>query len=446
MRNLRPSKLQLRVVNAVFIVLFLLAVALLQWFGENYHLRFDWSSAARNSLSPASVAALKSLDKPVTVTAYASERPNLRKGIRELFERYQKHKSDITLAFINPDSDPESARRAGVRFDGEVVMQYGAAKENLDRLDEETITNALVRLGHHGERWLVFIGGHGERSPDTNANFDLSLWAKQLRKRGFTTRVLNLAETPQIPQNTAALVIAGPRVGLLPGEVKFIEKYLADGGNLLWLGDPQPLYGLEPIAEMLGVEFLPGVVVDPASEQITGNATAIVVTNYANHPTVRNFGNVTLFPSAAAIAMHTPKGWKGVPLLTTRAEAWSETGALGGTAQLDKNKDIAGPLDIAVALTREHDNTQQRVVVIGDGDFLSNRFLSNGINLDLGLSIVNWVTRDDAYVNIPVRINSDRTLQLTTAARAIIGGGLLFLLPLLLIASGTFVWLRRRRL
>lgn len=445
MRNLRPSKLQLRLVNAVFVALFLVALVLLQWLGESYHLRFDWTSAGQNSLSPASVAALKSLDKPVTVTAYASERPNLRKGIRELFERYQKHKLDITLAFINPDSDPESARRAGVRFDGEVVMQYGAAKENLDRLDEESITNALVRLGHPGERWLVFLSGHGERSPDTDANFDLSLWAKQLRKRGFATRVLNLAEHPQIPQNTAALVIAGPRVGLLPGEVKFIEKYLADGGNLLWLGDPQPLYGLEPIAETLGIEFLPGVVVDPASEQITGNASAIVVTSYANHPTVRNFRNVTLFPSAAAIAMHTPAGWKGVPLLSTRPEAWTETGALGGAAQLDKNKDIAGPLDIAVALTRDHNNMQQRVVVIGDGDFLSNRFLSNGINLDLGLSIVNWVTRDDAYVNIPVRISSDRTLQLTTASRVVIGGGLLFLLPLLLVASGTSVWLRRRR-
>ena len=70
---------------------------------------------------------------------------------------------------------------------------------------------------------------------------------------------------------------------------------MADGGNLLWLGDPQPLYGLGPVAEMLGVEFLPGVVVDPASEQITGNASAIVVTSYANHPTVRNFRNVTLF-------------------------------------------------------------------------------------------------------------------------------------------------------
>ena len=446
MRNLRPSKLQLRAVNAVFIVLFLLALVLLQWLSENYHWRFDWTSAARNSLSPASVAALKSLDKPVTVTAYASEQPNLRKAIRELFERYQKHKADLALSFVNPDSDPESARRAGVRFDGEVVVQYGEAKENLDRLDEESITNALVRLGHHGERWLVFIGGHGERSPDTNANFDLSLWAEQLRKRGFATRVLNLAETPEIPENTAALVIAGPRVSLLPGEVRFIEKYLAGGGNLLWLGDPQPLYGLAPIAEMLGVEFLPGVVVDPASEQITGNASAIVVTHYSNHPAVRSFHNVTLFPSAAAIVLHTPAGWKGVPLLTTRAEAWSETGALGGSVQLDKNKDIAGPLDIAVALTRDHGKKEQRVVVIGDGDFLSNRFLANGINLDLGLSIVNWVTRDDAYINIPVSIGKDRKLQLTTASRAIVGGGLLFLLPLLLITGGVSVWLRRRRL
>ena len=106
MRNLRPSKLQLRAVNTVFIVLFLLTLVLLQWLSENYHWRFDWTSAARNSLSPASVAALKSLDKPVTVTAYASEQPILRKAIRELFERYQKHKSDLALSFVNPDTDP----------------------------------------------------------------------------------------------------------------------------------------------------------------------------------------------------------------------------------------------------------------------------------------------------------------------------------------------------
>nr|NIO42444.1 ABC transporter [Burkholderiales bacterium] len=292
----------------------------------------------------------------------------------------------------------------------------------------------------------VFLGGHGERSPDGRANFDLAGWAKELRKRGFQTRVLALAEHPQIPQNTAALVIAGPRVALLPGEVSAIQQYIDDGGNLLWLADPGPSHGLEPIAEMLGVEFEPGVVVDPASEVVTGNATAIVATQYSTHPIVKNFRNITLFPSAVGIRMNAPAGWRGAVLFDTRSSAWAETGPLGGRIQLDKGEDIAGPLSLAVALTRERENTEQRVLILGDGDFLSNAYLGNGVNLELGMSIANWISLDDAYVNIPIRTNPDRSLQLTQTTRVLVAGGFLFFLPLLLIASGSFVWLRRRRL
>ncbi|MFQ5934916.1 MAG: DUF4350 domain-containing protein, partial [Acidiferrobacterales bacterium] len=268
--------------------------------------------------------------------------------------------------------------------------------------------------------------------------------ALAIQGRG-TQPALNLAEHPQIPQNTAALVIAGPRFDLLPGEIKAIEDYLAAGGNLLWLGDPGPLYGLEPVAETLGIEFQPGVIVDPASEVITGNATAIVVTRYSRHPTVLNFRNVTLFPSAAGIALKLPEGWQAKVLFGARPEAWSETGALGGRIALDRDTDVAGPLDLAIALTRHHGENEQRVVIIGDGDFLSNRFLGNGINLELGMSIANWLAQDDAYVNIPVRVGADRTLELTPTTRVVIAGGLLFLMPLLLVGSGLLIWLRRRR-
>ncbi|MCZ6577022.1 MAG: ABC transporter, partial [Gammaproteobacteria bacterium] len=89
---------------------------------------------------------------------------------------------------------------------------------------------------------------------------------------------------------------------------------------------------------------------------------------------------------------------------------------------------------------------EQRVIVVGDGDFLSNTFLGNGVNLELGMSVANWVSQDDDYVNIPVRVNPDRSIALTDTSRVFIGAGFLFVLPLLLAASGTLIWLRRRRL
>ena len=328
-------------------------------------------------MSEASQAAVKGLTEPLTVTAYASQRGQLRRVIGELIQRYQKYKPDIRLTYVDPDAAPEQTRSAGIQHDGELVLEYAGARENLPptQLNEETLTNALTRLGHRGERWVVFLAGHGERSPERQANFDLSLWAAQLRQRGFKLRTLALGEHPQIPQNTTTLVIAGPRLRLLPGEVKEIENYLERGGNLLWLADPGSLHGLDPVAETLGLEFLPGIIVDPASRTLTGNAAALVVATYGTHPIVRNFSSVTLFPRAGGIQVDKPEGWETAVVLDTREQAWAETGALTDKPRFDKGRDIRGPLNLAVAFTRTVNDRAQRVVVVGNGEFLSNTFL-----------------------------------------------------------------------
>lgn len=441
------KKWELRAINASFVLLFLIATGLLQWLSREFPLQFDLTANSRHSLSEASQAAAKGLTAPLGVTAYASQRGQQRRTIGEFIARYQKYKADIRLEFIDPDTAPEQARAAGIQYDGELVLEYGGTRENLGpaQLNEEFFTNALTRLGHRGERWLVFLAGHGERSPDRQANFDLSLWATQLRARGFKVRALALAEHPQIPQNTATLVIAGPRVRLLPGEVQEIKNYLERGGNLLWLADPGPQHGLEPVAETLGVEFLPGVIVDPGSQALTGNPAALVMANYGTHPIVRNFSSITLFPRAGGIALNTPADWKAAVVIDTREQAWSETGALGGKLGFDKGRDIRGPLNLAVALTRGLNSRQQRVAVIGNGEFLSNTFLGNGGNLELGMSLANWLSHDDAYVSIPVQTARDRGLTLSRAAQAGIAGVFLILLPLAFVASGAVIWLRRRR-
>ncbi|HSW52472.1 MAG TPA: DUF4350 domain-containing protein [Sulfuricaulis sp.] len=454
---------QLRLMNLSFVLLFLLAVGLLQWLAQEYHLQFDWTRMHRHSLAPASVTVAERLKEPLRITAFASQRGETRRFIREMVGRYQKHKPDITLEFVDPDTAPERVRGAGVQFDGELVFEYGDARENLPpaQFNELNFTSALTRLGHRGERWVVFLSGHGERSPDKQANFDLSTWAGQLRQRGFQTRTLSLGEHPRIPDNTTVLVIAGPRTRLLAGEVREIRNYLDRGGNLLWLHDPGLLLGLEPLAESLGIEFHPGVIVDPASEDITGNAAAIVVTKYGSHPVVRGFGDNTVFPQAAGISLNTPEGWQGSVLMDTRPASWSETGALDGPIMFDKGRDIRGPLNLAVALTRasdkfpgaeaakpresEDNRREQRVVVVGDGDFLANSFIPNGGNLQLGMSIVNWLSRDDAFVNIPVKTARDRSLDLSRGGQLAIVAVFLALLPVSLVGSGVWIWLRRRK-
>jgi len=492
------SRRQLRLENLAFVLLFLAAVGLLAWLSTRYTFQADWTAAQRNSLSKASSELLAKLDGPVAITAYArTAPPQLRKAITDLVARYQRRKPDISLQFVNPDLDPQRVRDLNITVDGEMVITYRGRSEHLQDRSESGLTNALQRVARGAERRVLFLQGHGERKPHDNASFELGAWVKELEAKGVSVGEINLAETPRIPTDTAVLVIASPQGSLLPGEMAALQAYLARGGGLLWLADPDRLRGFAPLAEALGIVFNPGFVVDPNVSQAgmmlfgTDDPRVALVATYPSHAITRGFTMNTLFPIAGSMTWHAQDHWEVEPILKTLSNTWSETGEARGQVTYDEGVDVKGPLTIGVALTRalphdvvsekgapdsEHtapqqnadrvsadsdsdpDNGQdakrdsgqaaptiQRAVVIADGDFLSNGFLGLGGNLQLGVNIINWLSADDEFVTIPARTVPDATLQLSPTASVLIVAGFLIVMPVLLLGAGVTVWYRRRR-
>ncbi|KAA3626996.1 MAG: ABC transporter [Proteobacteria bacterium] len=454
MQTGRSTRLKLRLESYLFIALLLAAVGLLGWLSTRHGFESDWTASGRNSLSDASRQLLTSLDQPLRITAFARPDEMLRGRIEDLINRYRRVKSDLQLEMVNPDTAPQRVRELDVTVDGTLLVEYQGRSEKVLDLNEQALTNALQRLARSGERWVVFLQGHGERRPDGNANHDLGHFARELERKGITVQSLNLGTTPAIPLNTTVLVIAGPQTDLLPGEVTLMRGYLENGGNLLWLADPEPLHGLEPLAQQLGIGFVPGVIVD-ATARLFGiqSPDIALVPQYPDHGITRDFQLMTLFPRAAALSVDAPEGWEAAAFLNTAPSTWAETGALEGEIRRDAGEQ-AGPLTVGIALNRAVDNTdpatadaarEQRVVVIGDGDFLANAYLGNAGNLDLGMAILNWLNHDDALIAIPAKTSPDVDFALGRVASAAIGFGFLLLLPLLLIGSGVVIWLRRRR-
>ena len=453
----RRSRILLRLQSLVFTVLFVGVIGLLAWLSTQYVYQADWTVGGRNTISEDTRQLLGTLDEGIEVVAFAREDELLRKQIQSQIGTYQRFKSDITLEFVNPDTSPERVREQGVTIDGELVITYQGRSENLTSLSESSITNALLRLSRQGERWIVFLSGHAESDPHGEANFDLGLFGKELERGGFNVQQINLAENV-IPSNTNLLVIASPRVSLLPGEVEQIREWIDQGGNLLWFAEPGEQRGLTPLAEHLDIEFLPGTIVDATSQMFgVSNPSIIVVSGYPNQAITREMTAVTVFPEAAAIDIADSELWETTPLLSTLNRSWTESGELAGEIQFDADSDErAGPLDLGVALTRSlpagdggetdgEDSREQRIVVIGDGDFLSNTYLGNAGNLDLGLNIVNWLSHDEDYIDIRIKSAPDTSLELGRIAQGVIGLGFLIGLPLLLLLTGAIIWLRRRR-
>ncbi|HEC18647.1 MAG TPA: ABC transporter [Gammaproteobacteria bacterium] len=451
------TRRHVRLQNMLFSLLFLAVMGVLAYLGTRYSFTADWTANGRNTLSSASSALLEQMPGPITITSYATEDQGVRQAVRELVDRYRRHKADLTLRFVNPDLEPETVRALGIRVNGELRVEYQGRGENLQNLSEQGLTNLLQRLARSGERWLVFVEGHGERKPLGKANFDLGQWGQQLTTKGFKVQTHNLVQNPQLPQNTRVLVIAGPQVNMLPGEVAMINQYVAAGGNLLWLTDPggdDKLHGLEPLAAQLGIDFQPGMIVDPTTQVLgVSDPRFALVADYPSHPITKGFDMLTLFPQSHGLIITPPQEWQARVLLQTEKRSWSETGDLSGSVNFDAGSDVPGPLVLGVALTRalgssdgDAPQPQQRVVVTGDGDFLSNAYLGNGANLLLGMNMVNWLVNDDRLINIPVKTATDKNLQLSPRAQAAIGFGFLVALPLVLTISGLLIsWRRRRR-
>jgi ABC-type uncharacterized transport system involved in gliding motility auxiliary subunit len=457
----RKTHLEIRIQNLLFTLLFLIAIGLMAWLSTRYTAQFDWTASHRHTLSDTSRKVLALLKDPVAVTAYARENQQVREPIRDLIHRYSRAKPDMVLTFVNPDTQPDKIRQLGISVDGEMTVEYQGRSEKIQEAGETSLTNALQRLATAAERHVVFLEGHGERSPEGQANHDLHQFAEELKRKGISLSMINLAATPAIPDNTDVLVLAGPRTALLAGEITLIQAYVRKGGNLWWLGDPGELYGLSPLAEQLGISFLPGTVVD-ASTQLLGidDPTFALVSDYPPHPITQRFQQMTLFPSAAALSKNDRNDFEKESLLTTLQRSWTEIGPIAGKIAFDAAKgERQGPLDIGYALTRQINKAgenktadpqkletpaEQRIVVIGDGDFLSNAYLGNGGNLDLGINMVQWLSRGDALINIPAKIAPDRTLELSPLASGSIAVGFLFLLPGALLGAGALVWFKRR--
>jgi len=450
----RRTKLHLRAQGIIFHALFAAAIVALAYLSTQYATDLDWTAARRNSLSQPTLTLLGRIEGPIAITAYATELPARRELIRKVVGRYQAAKPDLALAFVDPNAAPDKVRELGLTSDGTLLVEFGGRSEKVapdyrGGYSESGLANALQRLARGGERYLAFLEGHGERKHDGQANHDLGAFGRLLGERGLKLTALNLASAQRVPDNVAALVIASPQANLLPLEQHLLAEFIAKGGNLLWLAEPDGRRGLDPLAAQLGLRFMAGQIVDPRARLIGADDPRIVLVDaYDPAPFTQGFGLATVFPVATGIDSVAKDGWTVRPFASSLGQAWLESGPIAGRIELDPKVDRAGPIPLGVYLTRPKPSPasgEQRIVVLGDGDFLSDQFAGNGGNLDLGLNIVSWVAADDAAIDVIVKDTPDATLVLDETVHLALAVGFLLVLPLGLIAAGVLIWWRRRR-
>ncbi|VAW53578.1 hypothetical protein MNBD_GAMMA07-641 [hydrothermal vent metagenome] len=457
MKVTQKSQHQYRIQHILFIFLLLGSTGFAGWLSNEYNFRSDWTAGKRHSLSDDTTQLLSQMPFEITVRSYQPDNPTLTKAVNEVLKNYQDHKADFKFKIINPDIFLAQAKSDQVTRYGQTVIEYNDKTERIDNLSEDALSNALIRLQLDNKPQLLFLTQHGERSIGDDSETGYQQLANQLTLKGFDVQNINLINQALTLENSV-LVLSSINKPLLDTEQKKILQYIKAGGHLLMLQDPAPEASQLALLAALRINVIDGIVVD-SNQKVNAmlklsHPAMVPILEYKRHPITEKMQYYTLFTTAAALVhdtTNTPQQgqWLATNLLITADTSWAETGDFLLGLAFDKTKDFAGPLSIGIAqqrqITLQDKKVTQRVVVIGDTDFIANNNLGKGANLDFILNTFNWLTQNEKLISIAPKNAPDLRLNLSAPVAALLGLVFLFALPIFFFIMGAAIWSKRRK-
>lgn len=441
---------------AVYIIVVFCILTVGNVLADRYNRSYDSTSNKRYSLSDQTLKIIRELKQPATIT-YFGQSTRFDEARNQL-EQYSNASPKVHVEYVDPDKKPEEARAAGIKEYGTVVVKIGNRQEQAKGLTEEDITGAFIRDLKNNTRTVCFVTGSGERQIDDSSRGGYSQFKELLGKDEYDTKSINLLEKADVPSDCTVLVIGGPKGNYQQPEVDAVKKYVESGGRALVMLDPPLRIGTSQIADNdaltavltdWGVTLDKDLILDlnPIGQLAGLGPQVALVTSYTSQPIVSDMkGSATGFPIVRS--METKNGTK-----TTVDKLFDSSSTSLATDKLDSPrinpndpKNRRGPLTIAAAGTYDtgNKNSQGRFVVIGSSDWAANSFISFNGNSDLALNAVNWLASDEDLISIRPKPKDDRRITLTQAQLRTVRLTSQFLLPLMVIIGGVFVWWRRR--
>jgi ABC-type uncharacterized transport system involved in gliding motility auxiliary subunit len=458
----------------------------LAFLSVRYPFRFDLSEAGRHSLSAPTVAMLERLDRPVHVAFFHD--PMMRETV-ELYRLMARHTKRLTLEFHDPMLSPAQARLFGVQFAGTSVMESEGRSLHVNGGSEADIANGILRVSRGATQRVCFLDGHGEADAFSLESHDhlegapghshglgatyvlherhgMAKARHALETLNYTVEKVSLLRSGPALAGCAVLVVAGPKIALLPPEVAAIRAHLAAGGHALFMLDPFVETGLEPLLREYGIVADDAIVIDEASH-FWADPSSPAVSDYNRHQITRDLP-LTFFPGARSLSP-TPErvpGTSVVPLVNSSKRSWGQRNRL--RVEFTPGRDEPGPHTLmVVALRRPVDSDgadivrpaapepapgapapgetrRSRIAVVGDSDFATNSFFHIMGNGALFVNAINYLAAQESLIGIQPRGHDLPRVHLTN--RQMKGTFFLSVVlgPAALALAGTAVWWKQR--
>ena len=428
----------------------------------------------------------------------------------ERFEKYIRFKPDIKMKYVYyydkvendnldkryPDmNDEERARELakGLEMDFKMFLTPEQIRQKIDLSSEG---NHFVRLieRESGEKTFLrvfddnkrlpseaeisialkglvttnmpkvgFLTGHGERDSklDGDRNYNRIAQDKPFRysliNQGFAFEDISLEN--EIPADISILVIAELRSSITDEQMKNLDEYVARGGNLLIAGEPNRQEYMNPLVKRFGVSFMPGCLVERNENFLPNFIKAhptpeICELAYVFEGLLEKNRCITM-PGCTGLTYSKDKGFQVIPMLMSdTVGSWNELETMNFIDDSVCLNPVIGEVEksypTALALSRKIGDKEQKIVILGDADCISNAEVSiyrktvKASNFALIAGVFYWLSDGEAPIDIRRPVPPDDAICLSQ--QAVNGARIAFIwgYPGVLLLIAIFIWLRRR--
>lgn len=472
------------------------------------HLRersVDMTRDKANSLAPATIRALDSLQGRLQVYSFLPEKLRVRgvpvaADLRSTLARYSDVNPLVSAIYADPGNESELAaelageldlnpadvaRTVVVGYQGrhmaipaELLVavpghrrdghdsEYGDGYGHADGTGramfdgENRITQAALQLLDPRSPRIYFTYGHRENTlaDIPAAEHSVSRFVRSLSSVNMRVRQHSIAASGDIPEDCDILAILGPSSPFSRADADRVARFLDEGGSLLYMAAPASnpdsnsasILGRgaaapegEPLLELL--HRLGGA---PRADTISDT-----VHNAGNPGDVA--GRLSLDGRTGAdVFFHRARSIRDNPLST---QTGGSDGDGGGwtvrrlvhsheTARAVDSEGVetAGPFTLLYRASRETEGGQARAVVSGSAGAVSNALVDGGANLAAALANVQWLAGREETTGVPPRPWMDRALHLSGPRTRAFLWIALIASPLAWAFAGISVWWCRR--
>lgn len=476
--NMSKKNFSTGVFNSAFVVVAIVVTIVVNMIvsalPEDYTV-YDMSSSKIYSITDDTKDMLKELEDDITIYVLAAE-SGADTMLGKTLSKYEAESSHVTVEYKDTTKYPtfymEYTSDSSISANSLIIvnettgtsqivdysdiyeyeLDYTTYSYNVTGYDAEgQITSAIAYVSSGDLPKIYVLSGHGESDLDESVT-------ELITKGNISYSSINLMDYDDVPDDADLVVINAPTSDFNEDDAQKVIDYLAGGGKAIIVTTytTEDMTNFYTILEEYGMSIADGMLVEGNSSYYYQSPVYLLPEIVSNTMTSSVYGQYYIFaPYAQGIITEEQDEDSELSLtslLLTSDDVYSKTNMESDTIEKEDG-DIDGPFSIAVYAEKtttdeetSEEITTQLVVVSCSYLFTADAdSMVSGANMLLFNGILNEMVDVEMTTSIASKSYTEPTVTVDYSNTVLIGTMVTIIVPVIILAVGVAVWIRRRR-